>query len=178
MSNNDFLPQDYETPVSGSNFTKLGKGDTKLRILSKPVIGWVAWDDQKKVHRFTMKNKPEKPLGKDPIRHFWGMIVWNYTTGSLQIFEVTQQTVQTQLQNLSKNEDWGAPFSYDITIKKEGEDKNTKYTVMPSPKKKIADEIHKAALEKPINLEALFAGTDPFVVTDKQTTIETDDLPF
>lgn len=178
---NDFLPADYEAPVSGSNFTKLQEGDTKLRILSKPIIGWLAWDDNKKPHRFTMKNKPDKPLSNDPkngIKHFWAFIVWNYSTEAIQVFEVTQQTLHHQIQTLSRNEDWGAPFDYDLTINKKGKDKETKYHVTPSPKKAIAEPIYKAALEKPINLDALFSGGDPFATSNKSTPIEATDLPF
>jgi hypothetical protein len=175
---NSFLPQDYEVPSSGGHYFKPSPGENKIRILSKPVIGWVGWDFNNKVQRFAIKNKPEKPIGKDPIQHFWAFIIWNYAINAIQIYEVTQQTIQQALKDLSANDEWGAPFAYDVTIKKEGVDKKTKYTVMPSPKKKISDDIHKAALEKPINLEALFTGADPFQVTDKQTTIETDDLPF
>lgn len=178
MQNDDFLPSDYEAPVSGSNFTKLQEGDNKFRILSKPVIGWVSWDNDKKVHRFAYKAKPDKPLGKDPIRHFWAFIVWNYSANAVQVFEVTQQTIQQQIQNLSKNEDWGAPYNYDLTISKKGKDKETKYHVTPSPKKKINDDVYKAALEKPVNLEALFSDSDPFVVNGKSTEIMVNDLPF
>lgn len=177
---NDFLPQDYEAP-SGSNFTKLQDGDTRLRVLSKPIIGWVAWDDNKKPHRFQYNNKPEKPLSNDPkngIRHFWAFIVWNYAVKCIQVFEVTQQTLQSQIQGLSRNEEWGAPFDYDITVSKKGKDKDTKYQVTPSPKKKITEDVYKAALEKPVYLDALFTGGDPFAASAKSTHIEADDLPF
>lgn len=177
-TSNSFLPNDYEVPSSGGNYFKPTSGENKIRILSKPIIGWVGWDNANKVHRFSIGNKPEKPIGKDPIQHFWAFIIWNYAIGAVQIYEVTQQTIQQAIKNLSANEDWGAPFDYDITITKEGVDKKTKYTVMPSPKKKPIEEIYKAALEKPINLNALFSGADPFVVTNEQTEIEISDLPF
>jgi len=171
----DFLPDSYELPQSGGNYMKLQDGENKIRILSKPIVGWLDWKD-KIPYRFQMKQKPDKPLDKNPIKHFWAFIVWNYNEQSIQILEVTQQTIQAAIQNLSKDEDWGAPFAYDLKINKKGSKLDTTYSVTPSPKKPLADEILQAALEKPCHLEALFTGADPWVVTDKQTELET--LPF
>lgn len=180
MSNtNDFLDNDYEVPSSGGNFMKFVTGENRFRIISKPVLGWVGWDDQKKVHRFPYKQKPTTPIGKDPIRHFWAMIVYNVSLGSIQVLELTQQTIQNQIADLSKSDDWGAPYNYDIKVNKEGADKQTKYTVVPCPKKPVSAEIEKMALDKPINLDALFTdGGDPFVVTNKQTELQINTLPF
>lgn len=173
----DFLPQDYEAPEGGGNYMKLKDGENKIRILSKPVVGWVDWKD-KKPFRFPMDKKPEKPLDKNPIKHFWAFIVWNYTDQAIQILEITQQTIQTQIINLTKDEDWGAPFDYDIKITKKGRDLDTKYSVIPAGKKPVADEIQKAALDKPCYLDALFTNADPWVVTDKQTELAFEGLPF
>lgn len=174
---NDFLPQEYEIPQSGGNFMKLQDGENKIRILSKPIVGWLDWKD-KQPYRFTMKNRPEKPLDKNPIKHFWAFIVWNYNAQAIQILEITQQTIQTAIANLSKDEEWGAPFEYDIKINKKGKDLQTEYSVTPSPKKPVPDEIQKAALDKPCYLDALFAGSDPWTVTDKQTELAFAGLPF
>lgn len=171
----DFLPEDYEAPEGGGNFMKLQEGENKFRILSRPVVGWLDWKD-KKPYRFPMKSKPEKPLEKGPIKHFWAFVVWNYAAESIQILEITQQTIQAAITNLSKDEDWGAPFHYDLKIGKKGKDLDTKYSVTPSPKKPLTDVIIQAGLEKPCYLEAMFDGKDPWVVTDKQTELET--LPF
>jgi hypothetical protein len=174
---NNFLPEGYEQPESGGNFMKLQDGENKIRILSKPIVGWVDWKE-KKPHRFTMKNKPDKPMEKGPIKHFWAFIVWNYNAQAVQLLEITQQTIQTAITNLSKDSDWGAPFSYDLKINRKGKDLDTEYSVIASPKKDLPDNIKQAALDKPCNLEALFSGTDPWVVTDTQTDLSFTDLPF
>ena len=171
----DFLPDDYEAPEGGGNFMKLQDGENKFRILSKPIIGWLDWKE-KKPYRFTMKQRPDKPMEKGPIKHFWAFVVWNYSTESIQILEITQQTIQAAIQNLSKDEDWGSPYHYDLKIGKKGKDLDTKYSVTPSPKKQLTDTIIQASLEKPCYLEAMFEGKDPWTVTDKQTELET--LPF
>jgi hypothetical protein len=175
--NNDFLPEGYEQPEGGGNFMKLQDGENKIRILSKPIVGWLDWKD-KKPYRFTMKNKPDKPMDKNPIKHFWAFIVWNYNDQAVQVLEITQQTIQTAIANLSKDEDWGAPYEYDIKIVKKGKDLETKYSVTPSPKKPITDQIKQAALDKPCYLEALFSGQDPWVVTTESTELSFVSLPF
>lgn len=175
---NTFLPEGYEQPEGNSNYLKLQKGDNKFRILSRPVVGWVDWKD-KKPFRFAMNAKPDKPFDpKKPIKHFWAFLVWDATNEGVKILELTQQTIQQSIGHLSKDEEWGAPFEYDIKVGRKGEGLETEYTVTPSPKKPLTDDIKKAALEKPCNLEALFSGSDPWVVTDKQTELAFTGLPF
>lgn len=175
-----FLPDNYETPQQSSSYLKFQDGENKLRILSKPVIGWLDWKDNKPM-RFRMNAKPEKPVDPlKPIRHFWAMLVWSYQNNAIMILEITQATIQKSIESLSKDDDWGAPFAYDLKIVKKGKEKQTEYSVTPSPKKKPDDSILKAALEKPGYLEALYDGADPWAVSDKykQTIVEPLDLPF
>lgn len=173
----DFLPENYEAPQGNAGYMKLQDGENRIRILSKPIIGWLDWKE-KKPYRFRFNQRPEKPLEKGPIKHFWAFLVWNYTDQNVQILEVTQATIQKIITDLSKNEEWGAPFYYDLKITRKGKDLDTEYSVLPSPKKDLAPEIKKAALEKPANLEALYDGADPWIVTDKHTEYAFEALPF
>lgn len=174
----DFLEDDYTPPVSGGNYAKLNDGVNKFRILSKPILGWCGWTGGKP-ERFTYKNKPERTFDQGkPARHFWAMIVWNYQDKAVQVLEITQYMIQQAIMSLSKSDDWGNPYEYDIVITKTGKEKNTKYTVQPSKPKPLDDEIKKAALDKPIYLDNMFAGADPFVVNGKQTELAFTDLPF
>lgn len=161
---NDFLPEGYEVQKSGGNYMKFKGGENKIRILSKPIIGWLDWQDKKPL-RFRMKDKPSKPV--DPakaIKHFWAMVVWNYNESQVQILEITQSSIQTAIKSLSADADWGNPFEYDIKINKTGEKMETNYTINPVPHKKLSNEIKVAYESKPINLEALYEGADPFDV--------------
>jgi len=60
------------------------------------------------------------------------------------------------IQTLWRNEDWGNPEEYDVTITRTGSDKETKYSVVPSPKKPISDEERTLVTEANIDLSALF----------------------
>jgi hypothetical protein len=175
--NNDFLPQGYEPPESGGNFMRLQDGENKIRILSKPIVGWLDWKD-KKPYRFKMNGKPEKPMDKNPIKHFWAFIVWNYNDQAIQLLEITQQTIQTAIANLNKDDEWGSPFDYDLKITKKGKDLQTTYSINPSPKRPITDEVKQAALDKPCYLDALFNAADPWDVTKEQTELSFTSLPF
>lgn len=178
MSNDfAFLPDNYEAPAGSNSYMKLQDGENKVRILSKPIIGWLDWKD-KTPHRFRMNARPEKPLTDKPIKHFWAFLVWNYSANAVQILEITQSTIQKSIQDLSKDDEWGAPFFYDIKITRKGKDLATEYSVTPSPKKDLSDEIKKAALDKPAYLDALYDGADPWIVTDKSTEYAFQSLPF
>lgn len=175
---NDFLPPDYEQPQGNSSYMKFKQGENRFRILSKPIVGWVDWKDKKPL-RYHMKDKPDKPADpKKPIKHFWAVIVWNYAEQAVQIIEITQVSVQSAIANYAKDEEWGSPVEYDLKVTRTGQDLDTEYSVIASPKKPISDEIKKAALDKPCYLDALFDGADPWAVTEKQTELAFTDLPF
>lgn len=178
MTTNDFLPDNYEAPAGSANYMKLQDGENKIRILSKPIIGYLDWKD-KVPYRYRMNARPEKPFSPDkPIKHFWAFLVWDYEGQAVKILEITQATIQKSIQDLSKNEDWGAPFYYDIKITRKGKDLATEYSVMPSPKKDLLQEIKEAALSKPANLEALFENADPWMVNGVATEYAFQSLPF
>lgn len=166
--NNDFLPQGYEPPQGNSNYMKILKGENRIRILSKPIIGWLDWKENKPL-RFEMNNKPSAPV--DPtkkIKHFWAFCVWNYAEKKVQILEVTQASIQSKINALSKDEDWGSPLNYDLKIIRTGEDMSTSYEVNPVPSKPIDTAIAIEYSAMIIDLNALYKGEDPFAMMPKE----------
>lgn len=159
----DRLPKDYEpAQTSGWNYTKLKDGDTKLRILTSPIIWYVY---------FTVDNKPKRSreMFKDTsdikekwkVKEFWAFVVWNYTEDKLQVMEVTQNTIKDQIFALAKDEDFGDPKWYDIKINKSWKELDTRYQVKALAQKPFENE--KAIEEaRSIRLEALFDWEDPF----------------
>jgi hypothetical protein len=173
-----FLPENYETPQGGGLYMKLQNGENKFRIMSKPIIGWIDWVDKTPM-RYQYKQKPAKPAGDKPLKHFWAMIVFDYFDKQIKILEITQATIQKSIETLAKDDDWGDPSFYDIKVTKSGIDKETEYKVNPSPKKPISDEQKKAAFERPINLDALFKNGDPLDVSSgEQTQLIFEETPF
>lgn len=158
----DFLPQDYEAPKSSSFYMKLNEGENRFRIMSRPILGWEDWQDKKPV-RYRMDDKPAKSFDpKKPVKHFWTFIVFNYREEQIQILQITQATIRKSLEALCKDRDWGSPFAYDIKIMKTGEGVDTEYSVNPVPHKPVDEYLVQCFKDRPINLEALFIGADPF----------------
>ena len=157
-----FLPPDYQAPKSSNNYMKLQDGENKIRILSQPIFGWEDWVENKPI-RYRFNQKPAKSHDpKKPIRHFWSFIVWNYLEERIQILNITQATIRSNIETLCKDNDWGDPYFYDIKIIRKGEGTDTEYMVNPLPHKPTAPRIVEAFSESPCNLEALFDNADPF----------------
>jgi hypothetical protein len=170
MTSFNFLPQDYQAPASGGGYMKLQDGENRIRILSHPILGWEDWRDKKPL-RFTFDAKPAKPVdSQKPVKHFWAMVVWNYSEEAIQILEITQTTIRNSIEGFCKDADWGAPYFYDIKIIRKGDGMETEYAVNPSPHKPLAPAIKEAFLAKPAWLPALFSNGDPFADHPKYTT--------
>jgi hypothetical protein len=170
-----FLPEDYKVP-STSNYMKFKADDNRFRVLSKPVMGWEYWVDTEDGKRSPRRVKAfeELPAGvvnatnrEKQAKHFWAFVVWNYAESKIQILELTQKSIMKAIETLSSDDDWGAPFDYDIVVKKEGDGLETEYQTNPKPKKEVDDEIAKAYKSVNIELEALYKGDDPFSANEK-----------
>lgn len=176
---NEFLPSGYNVPSSESSYLKFQTGENKFRILSKPIIGWLDWDN-KKPFRFPMNQKPSKPIDPaKPVKHFWAFVVWDYNAKKISILEITQKSIMSAIQSLTADGDWGSPFDYDIKVTKTGTDMQTQYSVNPVPHKAVHVQILDLYEKTPVNLNALFEGKDPFEVQQKSTPQSTrnDGLP-
>lgn len=168
---NGFLPADYVMPSKSKMYLKLKGGNNKIRILAAPILGWVVFDKDNKPHRASLNDgfealdqievkvdegKPTTP------RHFWCLIVWDYQSNDIKILELTQKSIITDIIDLDKNEDWGNPLNYDLTIVRKGTGKmDTQYSVTPSAPKAIPEEAIKALDHYDIDLELMFNGEYP-----------------
>ena len=162
MGNKNFLPDDYSPPATNSRYMKFKQGANKFRMLSSPILGWLDWKDKKPL-RFKIEDKPDSSIDpRQPFKHFWAMVVWNYQTDHIEILEITQISIQQVITTLSRDPDWGSPFKYDIKIERQGEGMDTKYTILGMPPAEVTDEIKQAYKDTPINLDALYEGEDPF----------------
>jgi hypothetical protein len=155
-----FLPEGYEPPTG--DYSRLQLGENRFRIMSQPIVGWEDWKDKKPI-RFHMHEKPQAPFDpKQPIKHFWAMLVWDYRLSKPAILEIAQKTVQERVRELSQSADWGEPFGYDIIIGKSGSGMQTEYTVTPVPPKPLPEGIANAFMGLTVNLEAMYSNGDPF----------------
>jgi len=182
MSN--FLPEDYKQPQGGGAYTKLSQGENRIRIISNSIIGWEAWTHENKPIRVRPDQKillDSRSDLKDKPRHFWAFLIWNYKNQQIEIFEITQKTIQDGILALYHSSDWGDPKGYDITITKQGEGMDTTYNTQGAPKSQFEPEkVKKTFHDKPCNIEELYNGNDPFDLDDvmKATVIEKFDKEF
>lgn len=156
----EFVSDDVES--AGGAYTKWEDGSNKIRILTKPVIGWVVWTEDEEGNKLPshtqINDEPENPTGekKDAPKKFMALGIYNYAKKVVEVAEITQQSVIKAIKALAANPDWGHPFTYDITVGKKGSGMKTKYTVTPSPKKPLDKATLAIIAESPCNLDALF----------------------
>jgi hypothetical protein len=160
-----FIPEDLELPGEAGGYMKLEKGKNKFRALSNTLRGYEWWTEDEEGNRSPERVENEKEIPKeylDEARYFWAFAVWNYDAEEIQILEITQKTIMRPLLELIRNDKWGDPKDYDLTINREGDGFETKYTITPDPKAKLPKEIADEYKKMNIDLTALLEGGNPF----------------
>ncbi|MGX7894418.1 hypothetical protein [Tsuneonella sp. HG222] len=173
--NHDFFANagdDYEVPKSDAPYLKFKEpGTYKFRLLDKPIFGWEGWviaDGKDKPIRFDFNEKPTdvSRFKRGELNHFWAMPVWNFHTNRVEVLSLTTKSIQTAIEGYARNEDWGSPLSYNLTVTREGTTKeNTKYTTMPSPHSELQDDIKAAwnqVKAEGFDITAILRDEDPF----------------
>jgi len=173
---NDFLPDGYQEP-STSNYMSFEEGVNAFRILDKPIMGLVYWQDVVKedgtkgskpirVREGTSINPGDLRTGKDGSpempKFFWAMPVYNFRDKRVQILEITQKTVRKAIEALVKNKKWGNPQDYNLVVDRSGSGFDTEYIINPEPKDALDPAIIEQYKLMHINLNALYEGGDPF----------------
>lgn len=160
-----YLPEGYENLKTESNYLKMSQmqeGENRLRIVQRPIAGWIDWKDNKP-YRYRPDKKPSSSFDLEkPIRPFWACHVWDYEREGLFVLEITQSSILKALTQYGQDEEWGDFTDYDIKIIKEGNGKETRYHVLPTPPQPLAESIQEIIRNSPVNLEALYSGGDPW----------------
>ena len=183
-----FFPSNYDseslnTSSGGGQYFKPQDGKNKIRICSDAIFGWLYWTVDNKPAR-SAKHPGANPPGirtddrtgrPERVKPFLAVVVWDYASNGVAIWEVTQATIMRALEDLVHDEDWGDPKGYDITINRTGKGLETSYSLLPSTKKAIPADVLTALDATPINLTALYAGDNPFGAAPTQTTDPAED---
>lgn len=135
---------------SNVDFIKLASGDNKMRVVGKPSMINLHWEND-----LTGKNKkvicpgagcPICKAGKAPQTRYQVQII-DRVDGKVKVLEQGTQ-VFNAIKAYAMDEEYGDPTKYDINIKKSGSGRDTKYTVMASPNKRpLTDDEQKAVSE-------------------------------
>ena len=115
--------------------------------------------EMKRPHRVPMSNRNDLVrAGREEIKHFWALAVYNYTLDRVQCWQINQSTIQTRIEDLV--EIHGAPNSYDLQAIRTGTTKkDTKYVIEKIESKDEHLAIN-ALEESTIDLRQLFVGGD------------------
>jgi len=170
-------PTDYEVPKGESRYLKFKQpGQYKLRILQRPIFGWEAWtvgeDGKDHPVRFAMDSRPTdvSPYRNGKLSHFWAMPVYNFNTQRVEVLNITQATIQQQIEAYARNTDWGSPLAYNLTITRAGTGLNdTKYSVVASPHSALPEEAlaeWEQVQADGFDITELMRDGDPFTTKD------------
>ena len=172
------LPKDYVNPSKIGVYLKLdpaNKLGVRLRILGSfkdprlAIRGFEGWEyttdhvtgqEVKRPHRVPMSNRNDLVrAGRDEIKHFWALAIYNYTLDCVQCWQINQSTIQTRIEDLV--EIHGAPNGYDLQAIRTGTTKNdTKYVIEKIEPKGDEHLAINALEESTIDLRQLFVGGD------------------
>ena len=162
-----------DIPQSQSKYMKWLQGENRLRVLAEPISGFGYWVDNKPIR---VKSNSELSGKEEDVKYFWALPVYNYAYNEIQVLEITQKTILTELKALNGDKDWGDLTKYDIVVTRSGEGMETKYSVMPKPAKDLAKEAAQkwADVKKVLDLNKLFDNGDPFESDNPNAKVEDD----
>ena len=181
-ANINFFEEGHEIPEKRNQFMRFQQGANKFRFIGNPISGFLFFgkveredgSETVKPYRrpesegeFTVEemiNREAKFQSDGEIeeqKYFVMGLVYNYQKQKLQVLEITQKSILKALKSYIRNEEYGHPSGYDITVSKEGEGLKTDYTIVASPPKPLSEEIENLAGEVSCDLEKVFAGEYP-----------------
>lgn len=175
-----------ESASSASDYVKFQDGDKRsLRILSKPVAGYVLFVDGKPIRWEHDAPRPEHAVSDEKPRKFVAFVVFEYDGqsdgGRVKIWEFSQRSIIDQMAMLFKEEHWTA---FELVVTRKGKALDTKYNVtgIKSPIEDTLLEFASQAADY-IDLTKLYTGENPFLqdlpqLEAKQQKTEPNDLPF
>ena len=157
----------------------------KIRILGafiddSMIEGWRAFNTSGMPMRKKTKDEIDlNQLGKNafgqqekPIK-FWAFPVFIYSEGfknqdesNIQICEIHQKSLMSELERLGNDRNWGDPRHYDISIFKTGSANRTSYQATPSQSQFPQDQVESVGKAiNQIDLQKLFVNEDPFLTS-------------
>lgn len=128
-------PYEHEPPVSTGIYFKFeDKHDHRIRLASDPVIYTSTFMDNS--------------------REMYAWVIWNIELEQAQVIQLPV-TVYRMIKAFAMDEDYGDPKEYSFKIKRSGQKFDTKYEVMPSPKRIPLSEIHPDAVEQVAKIDLI-----------------------
>ena len=166
------FPPDFKY-LEASDYLRLPKipegEEVRVRVLGTGIGGledWKEGDDGKNMPvRYREREKPVPFNQAKPIKKFLAVVVWNYDLEMIQILSITQASVIKTLRGFEEKK--GDLTDYDLRMIRTGAGKLSKYTILTGNNSEIPAEAKEALKHRPVDLEAMYEGKDPFQVSDR-----------
>lgn len=171
FSTEDLESLQKEVTSSNGRFINPSKieGDSRMRCFGPAVKGWEGWTTEDKPIRWPMmptelpENIRKRDDGKDPLKSFMALLVWEYDSMSFKVLSLTQKTLIRDFTTYALDkENWGSYVDWDFKITREGKGLETKYTFNPMPPKAPPGEAVHEFKNLTFDINKLFDGEDPF----------------
>lgn len=171
FSTEDLEELQKEASSSGGRFINPSKidGEIRLRCMGPAKKGWEGWTTDNKPVRWPLRpaelpeNIRKREDGKDPLKNFMALLVWDYESSTFKVLQMTQKTLIADFTGYALDkENWGSYVDWDFKIGRTGEGLNTKYSfnpMLPKAAPKQAVEEYKTLV---FDINKLFDGEDPF----------------
>lgn len=171
-----FYPKDHIVKDLPSDYMKLTEGEHRIRILTSPIMGTEGWTNERKPIRFKTYSEAVNNREVDSIKEFEAHIVWDYETKMVRLLNITQRTIRKTLYDLTLDEDWNDPTSYDIVITRVGTKmEDTEYSVKPKLPKPLEKEVSDAFKQVKIEEEEYFNNGHPIVRTKAENEVSDEE---
>jgi hypothetical protein len=170
---------DYVVPKGDTKYLKFEKGETEFMPLASAIVGFEYWNTEEKPVRSEEEFKgvpddirKDKDGTPSKIKAFWAFPVWDFSSKSVKVLQITQKTIMTAIRNYTKNAKWGSPImKYSFTVTREGDGFDTEYSIMANPTEPTIDyavtEAWEQAIENGFDITRLYDGGDPFTAEKK-----------
>jgi hypothetical protein len=185
MATASFMSADFKSYLdsaassSQGRYLKVADGESvRFRIMSQSALdGWEGWTEENKPIRWPLCPKGEdfpanikrRDNGSPDVKRFMCFVIWNYDLQMFQIAQFVQKQILAALQSYCEDPDWGHPNQYDLELSRAGTGRETKYTLIAKPHKKLAADIEKAYAEFFCDMSKLFDNGDPFTSDVNET---------
>ena len=104
--------------------------------------------------------------GPEPAKFSIAVPVFNHVTGSVQVLQVPQKSINREFDSISQMDDYSNLLEWDFVLGKEGNGLNTEYSLRVVPRKKASEDTLNAAWEEAksggFDISRLLSGGNPF----------------
>jgi len=139
------------------DFLRLESGSNQVRVVGKPSEIQVHWE--KSVDGSTKKvlclgvDCPLCKVGRTPTLRYQVQVI-DRSDGNVKVLE-GGKAIFNAIKAYAVDQDYGDPTMYDLKIKKEGVGRDTRYTVVASPKKTPLTDDENSLVEEAKTLEEI-----------------------